>query len=729
MSKKRGNKLGYAFQALVTVIVALATLEATFLIQYYFSRKSIYEEATRRAEGQLEATNLKITDVLDQVETTVRNNVWPVRKTLALPDSLWSLSRRIVDCNPFVSGTAIALMENYFPEKGRLFCPYAYRNGDRIETIQLGNDSYDYPKKEWFLKSLEAQEGYWSEPYYDTGGGEMLMTTFSLPVTDTKGRVAAVLTADVSLDWLTDLVGSLPEYPEAFSALVSRTGQLMVCPAPALVMKKTVQEVAATLSDSTAVRDIALAMLAGERGSRQVWYKGEKEFVFYAPIERANWSMCIVVPQKEIYGDVQRVGLLVILLQVLGLLVMSYILYTAVKNQMRFRDVSEKKSRMDGELRVARDIQMSMIPTTFLSAPEWTEVDMSGLVVPAKEVGGDLYDFYERDGRLFFCIGDVSGKGVPAALVMSATRGLFRSASAHEKSPQRIVSVMNEAMMDTNENNMFVTCFLGVLDLATGHLRYCNAGHNAPVRLHAGAAAFLDVVPNLPLGVEPGMQFEEQETDLAVGEGLFLYTDGLTEAENADHALFGEDRLLENALRLGGEKADVMVKSMAAAVEAHSRGCDPSDDLTMLVVRFTNPSPASGSVRRLKLRNDIDEIPRLHGFIQTLSDDINLDHAQAMSLNLALEEAVSNVMLYAYPEGTEGQVEVEAAILGDRLEFKVSDSGVAFDPTVARAPDLAADLKDRPIGGLGIFLVKRIMDQVTYTRENGKNILSMTKKR
>jgi sigma-B regulation protein RsbU (phosphoserine phosphatase) len=533
----------------------------------------------------------------------------------------------------------------------------------------------------------------------------------------------------VSLDWLTDLVGSLPEYPEAFSALVSRTGQLMVCPAPALVMKKTVQEVAATLSDSTAVRDIALAMLAGERGSRQVWYKGEKEFVFYAPIERANWSMCIVVPQKEIYGDVQRVGLMVILLQVLGLLVMSYILYTAVKNQMRFRDVSEKKSRMDGELRVARDIQMSMIPTTFLSAPEWTDVDMSGLVVPAKEVGGDLYDFYERDGRLFFCIGDVSGKGVPAALVMSATRGLFRSASAHEKSPQRIVSVMNEAMMDTNENNMFVTCFLGVLDLATGHLRYCNAGHNAPVRLHAGAAAFLDVVPNLPLGVEPGMQFEEQETDLAVGEGLFLYTDGLTEAENADHALFGEDRLLENALRLGGEKADVMVKSMAAAVEAHSRGCDPSDDLTMLAVRFTNPAPASGSVRRLKLRNDINEIPRLHAFIQTLSDDIDLDHAQAMSLNLALEEAVSNVMLYAYPEGTEGLVEVEAVILDDRLEFKVSDSGVAFDPTVARAPDLAADLKDRPIGGLGIFLVKRIMDQVTYTRENGKNILSMTKQR
>ena len=729
MAKTNGTKLGYAFQALATVIVALATLEATSLLQYYFSRKSISEEATRRAEGQLQTTNLEITDVLDQVETTVRNNVWPVRKTLPAPDSLWSLARRIVDCNPFVSGTAIALVEDYYPKMGRLFSPYAYRNGDRIDTLQLGKESYNYPEKEWFYKPLETGEGYWSEPYYDTGGGEMLMTTYSLPVTDMQGRVAAVLTADISLDWFTDLVGSIPEYPHAFSALVSRTGQLMVCPAPALVMKKTVQEVAADIEDSTSVRDIALAMLAGERGSRQVLYNGEKEYVFYAPIDRANWSMAIVVPRKEIFGDVRRVGLMVILLQVLGVLVMSYILYTAVKNQMRFREVSEKKNRIDSELRVARDIQMSMIPTSFLSSPEQKDVDMSGLVVPAKEVGGDLYDFYDRDGRIYFCIGDVSGKGVPAALVMSVTRSLFRSVSAHEKSPQRIVSVMNESLADMNENNMFVTCFLGVLDLATGHLRYCNAGHNAPVRIGPGAAAFLDVIPNLPLGVLPGMQYKEQETDLSTGEGLFLYTDGLTEAEDVEHRLFGEARLLENAVRLGGGTADDFVKSMAADVKAHTRGSNPSDDLTMLAVRFTNPSPSAGTVRHLTLHNDIDEIPKLHALIQSIAGETDMDHALAMSLNLALEEVVSNVMLYAYPAGSQGRVDIEAAVRDDRIDFRVSDSGIPFDPTAASDPDLTADLKDRPIGGLGIFLVKRIMDDVSYTWEDGLNILTMTKKR
>ena len=729
MAKSNGKKLGYAFQALVTVIVALATLEATFLIQYFSSRKTIYAEATRRAEDRLEATNLKITDVLVQVETAVRNNVWPVRKTINIPDSLWFLACRIVDSNPSVSGTAFAFVEDYFPDRGRLYAPYAYRNHDVIDTIQLGKESYGYPEKEWFVKPLETGGGYWSEPYFDTGGGEMLMTTYSMPVTDMQGKTAVVLTADLSLDWLTDLVGSIEEYPEAFSVLVSRTGRLMVCPAPALVMKKTVQEVAVSLEDSTAVRDVSLAMLAGERGSREITYKGEKEYVFYAPIDRAGWSMAIVIPRDEIYGDVRKVGLLVILLQALGLLVMSYILYKAVKDQLSLRDVTEKKSRIESELRIARDIQMTMIPTEFQEISTRPDLDMAGIVVPAKEVGGDLYDYFVRDGYLFFCIGDVSGKGVPAALVMSVTRSLFRSVTVHEKSPQRIVSMMNDALADMNEKVMFVTLFLGVLDLSDGHLRYCNAGHNAPVRLGSSRAAFLDVVPNLALGVMPGVKYQLQETDLACGEGLFLYTDGLTEAEDADYAQFGNERLLETLLRLDDEKASKMVESLTEDVKAHTRGCDPSDDLTMLVVRYTNPSTSPCWERSLTISNDIVEIPRLHRFMQAVSTQADLDHALAMNLNLALEEAVSNVILYAYPKDTVGQVEIQAMVWKDRIDFTVSDSGAPFDPTAAVDPDLTADVKDRPVGGLGIYLVKRIMDAVSYARKDGKNILSMTKNR
>lgn len=716
-------------QALAMVIVALATLEATSLVQYYFARKTILKEATRRAEDQLEITNLRINDVMDQVETAVRNNVGLFRRVIhSMPDSLWVVNVRLVESNDVIAGSTIAFTENYFPKRGRLYSPYAFRGLEKIDTTQLGTENYDYLTKEWFVKPLEKGSGHWSEPYYDEGGGEMVMTTYSVPVTDNKGRVAGVLTADVSLDWLTDQVGNIEGYPGAYSVMASGTGHLMVCPAPALVMNYTIQELAADMGDDAAV-ETAQAMLSGEKGSRLIRDKGKKEYVFYAPIERAGWSMAIIVPNKEIYADVLKNGLFVILLQLIGIALMGYILYAAIRNQKRLVDVSEKKSRIESELQIARNIQMAMLPKTFPHYPESKDIDMAGEIVPAKEVGGDLYDFFIREDKLYFCIGDVSGKGVPASLVMAVTRSLFRSVSAHETSPLRIVTLMNDSMSETNENNMFVTFFLGVLDLTTGHLRYCNAGHNAPVRMGKELAEPLDVVPNLPLGIMNGMRYKEQETDLASGEGLFLYTDGLTEAENADHVLFGTEKMLEAVYRNGGEKAGSQLKSMAAEVKAHIRGCEPSDDLTMLVVRFTNPSPNQGSERHLILHNDIREIPQLAAFMETIAAETKMDSSLAMSMNLALEEAVSNVILYAYPKGSDGLVDIEAFIREDRLDFIITDSGVPFDPTTVADPDVTLDVKDRPVGGLGIYLVKSIMDHVSYARVEGKNILSMTKKR
>ena len=724
---KQGRKS--LLQAIAMIIVALATLEVTSLLQYYYSRKSILEEATKSAQNQLETTNLLINDVMVEVETAVRNNVEVYRRVIStMPDSLWIVNRRMVENNEVISGSTIAFTENYFPEKGRLFAPYAFRFGDRIDTTRLGTEAYNYPVKEWYTQPIEKKGGHWSEPYYDEGGGEMVMTTYSVPVIDEKGVLAAVLTADVSLEWLTDKVGTIPEHPGAYSILASRTGHLMVYPSPALVMNYTIQELAESSEDAS-VTEVAQAMLSGEKGSRLIKNKDGRKYVFYAPIDRADWSMAIVIPYKEIYADVFKVGLLVILLQLLGILLMGYILHAAIRSQKRLQEVSEKKSRIESELRIARDIQMAMLPKSFPTHPESKDIDMAGEIVPAKEVGGDLYDFFVRDGKLYFCIGDVSGKGVPAALVMAVTRSLFRTVSAQEKSPGRIVSSMNGSMTDMNENNMFVTFFLGVLDLGNGHLCYCNAGHNAPVRIGPGKADLLDVIPNLPLGVVPDMPYQEQETDLSLGEGLFLYTDGLTEAENKDHGLFGSQRMLDTLLGCGGENADARVQSMVSAVKSHVLDYEASDDLTLFCVRFTNPAPSTGTERHLSLRNDIGEIPRLHSFVQGIAEDTGLPHPVAMNLNLALEEAVSNVMLYAYPAGTEGRVDLDAVLRKDRIDFTLSDSGVPFDPTAAAEPDLAADVKDRPVGGLGIYLVKRIMDHVSYARKGDKNILKMTKKR
>ncbi len=709
-----------ARQGLLIVIVAVITLEATAVLQYFYSRHILSEEATRRAEGQLAATELHIANVVDQVETAVRNSIWNVQQQMNRPDSLAAITVRLVGSNPVICGSTVALVE-------KDLAPYSYQNEGEILTSTLATEEYDYKHQEWFVKPLELRGGYWSEPYFDEGGGNMLMTTYSIPVADKKGRVAAVFTADVSLDWLTELVGTVQVYPSAFSMVVSRAGQIMVCPAETLVMRHTVQDLASTAGDTATFNSINRSLLSGDAGNTTFKFEGKKHYMFFDSVDRTGWAMSIVIPHNEIYGNIERLGKIVSLLIILGIGMIILILYYTIKNQRDMNRIEENKHRLEGELKVARGIQMSMIPKIFPPYPERGDIDMFAAVVPAKEVGGDLYDFYIRDEKLFFCIGDVSGKGVPASLVMAVTRSLFRTVSAHEKSPQRIVTAMNDSMSDMNESNMFVTFFCGVLDLQNGHLRYCNAGHNAPVLVKAEGNAELPVVPNLPLGIMPGMNFEEQEADLECGTGLFLYTDGLNEAENPAHGQFGEERMM-NLLQPGMESR-VLIDNVRDAVHAFADGAPQSDDLTMLYIRFMNSRKTEETERHLILHNDIQQIPQLAEFVEAVADLAHLDVGLTMSLNLALEEAVSNVIMYAYPKGSDGLVDVEAIVRKDSLEFILSDNGTPFDPTAAPEADITLDVEDRPIGGLGIFLVRNIMDEVKYTRsDDGKNILSMTKK-
>lgn len=726
MAKKDRFNLVAALHGLLVIIVALLMVEASSVMQYVFSQRIIKEEAERRAQGQLDATELHINNIIDQVETAVRNNLWSAGVQVTNPDSLWNLVRGIVKDNPVIYGSSIALVENYNKSEGRMFAPYAHREGDDIALGQLGTQEYDYLSKEWFVKPLETGGGYWSEPYFDEGGGNMLMTTYSIPVKDRRGRTAAVLTADVSLDWVNSLLEGVQVYPNSFNLLVSRAGKVMVAPAETLVMQKTVQEMAAEMEDTATFNSINRVMLSGESGSATFNYKGKVNYIFFNPVERTGWSMSIVIPHDEIYGSVRKMGTAVLFTQILGLLMLIFVLWATLARQKKMRDITVSKNRIEDELKVARGIQMSMLPKLLPPYPERSDMDMSAIIVPAKEVGGDLYDFFVRNEKMFFCIGDVSGKGVPASLVMAVTRSLFRTVAAHEISPQRIVTTMNESMSATNESNMFVTLFCGVLDLQSGHLRYCNAGHNAPYLVKADGPVQLSVEPNLPLAVLENTPYSEQEMDLTTGEGLFLYTDGLNEAEDSSLVQFGEKRL-EKALNSILSARD-QVKVMTDAVKIFVGGAPQSDDLTILYIKYMNNVDVETAERHLILHNDIQQIPQLADFVESVADLARLDVGTTMSLNLALEEAVSNVIMYAYPEGSDGLVDIEAIIRKDMLRFIISDNGIAFDPTAAPDADVNLDLEDRPIGGLGIFLVKSIMDTVSYQRSDGKNILTMTKK-
>ena len=666
-------------KALLLVFVAAVALEATALVQFYFSQNGLREEAKLRAESQLEATQYEIMDIIDQAEAAVRNSVWIAQWSLAYPDSLVRVCERIVADNPVVAGSTVALVEGYRADRP-LYSPYVFRGDDgSLRALSLATAEYDYPHQEWFVKPLELDEGYWSEPYVDEGGGEMLMTTFSLPIRDAKGVQAAVITADISLEWLKDLVGRMNVYPNAYCTINSRNGKVMVSPPEA------------EMPDC---------------------------LVFSTEVERTGWAISLVIPESDIFGVLRRVGTIVGILQLLGLAIIILMLQSFIRGERRFRDLDKQREKIAGELHVATGIQMSMVPKTFPPFPERHDLDMAATIVPAKEVGGDLYDFFIRDEKLFFCVGDVSGKGVPAALVMAVTRTTFRNLSAQEDSPGRIVKTMNNNLSSMNESNMFVTFFCGVLDLKGGLLRYCNAGHNPPLTL-TDVIKYLPVEPNLPLGVLSGFEYKEQEMQFRYDDALFLYTDGLTEAENAVHEQFGEGRM-ELALH-GRKSAQGHMDSIKKQVAEFVGDAPQSDDLTMLFIHYLP------STHRLVLRNQISQIELLPPFVEEAVKASKLDRSLLGSLNLALEEAVTNVIMYAYPEGTEGMVNVDAAVSENAISFTITDYGKAFDPTAKEEVDITAGVEDRPVGGLGIHLIRQIMDRVRYERIGNKNILYLTK--
>ena len=267
-------------------------------------------------------------------------------------------------------------------------------------------------------------------------------------------------------------------------------------------------------------------------------------------------------------------------------LTVFFVIFTIIRQRAakRLARVSAAKERMEGELSIARNIQMSMLPSTF---PQREGLDMFASMTPAKEVGGDLYGFLMEGERLYFALGDVSGKGVPASLFMAQATRLFLTLAKQGLMPAEICTRMNDALSgEDNESGMFVTLFLGLVDLQTGHLDFCNAGHNPPV-ISGGdlQGEFLEMLPNAPIGLFPGLEYEGEQIDNIKGRPLFLYTDGLNEAENAQQEQFGDDRLLSILRAIPFQSAQQVIETLKAEVEAHRQGAEPNDDLTMMCLR------------------------------------------------------------------------------------------------------------------------------------------------
>lgn len=714
---------------LAATIAAGILLGICAIVPYWYASMSIRRSIRRHIEVELQMKNLQIQEVTTRVETAINSTVWAVEHRLNEPDSIYSILKGLVDKNKWLVGATASFKANYYPQYGKWCELYVKRLPDNtLKEMQLGNEQHDYLKSSWFLDGMAANQGHWSEPYFDEEGAGMLLCTYSTPVHDAQGRKICLLDADVSLDWLSQLVNANPIYPSSHHIILSGTGKMIVTPGDNRLLETIVEDISHRHNESTFYQ-VAQKMMKKESGFLSFIDKdGEERYVFYKPIENnTGWSIAHIFSEKDVVTKIWLTTVLFATLLLISLLLLCFLIWCTIVSIKRLKTTQEQKAAIQSELEIARNIQMSLLPKTFPPFPDREDVDICAFLVPAMEVGGDLYDYYIRDEKLFFCVGDVSGKGVPASLVMAIAHTLFRNVSSHESRPHLIVSAMNSTLVEDNTDvaDLFVTLFVGVLDIPTGRLQYCNAGHNAPF-ICGDTVQMLDVESNLPVGTIADWQFEQQEITIDSQATIFLYTDGLSEAMNPYHQLFGKQRI-KRILEQDTMPVNIM-KSMSEAVHQFADGEIQNDDITMLAIRYTKPQRVFTINRSMTLTNDIENISKVNRFVDDVCSTIRLNYSTTKKIRLAVEEIVVNVIDYAYPQGAIDNIYIEAAANDERVKFTIIDSGKDFNPTEQPDVDINIPGDQRPIGGLGLHLVRKFMDSVNYIRVDGKNILTLRKK-
>ena len=391
------------------------------------------------------------------------------------------------------------------------------------------------------------------------------------------------------------------------------------------------------------------------------------------------------------------------------------------------RYIAEAAARIDKELEYAKQIQLSALPTNF---PSDEEYEIYAQMIAAKEVGGDFYDFYKlNDTTVAFLAADVSGKGIPAAMFMMTAKTIIKDLAESGMAVNDIFTKANEKLCENNESGMFVTAWMGILDITTGNMQFANAGHNPPILKRAdGSFEYLKTRAGFVLAGMEGMRYRASELTLSPGDRLFLYTDGVPEATNTENQLYGEDRLLDFMNKNAYEKATEILPMLKANIDEFVGEAPQFDDITMLMFDY-KPQKGGARIVNRTFPAKIDALSDVLGFVDETLERYDCPMKIQTAVCVAIEEIFVNVAHYAYGDG-EGDMTLGIGFddASRTITFRMADKGTPFDPLQKPDPDITLSAEERDIGGLGIFITKKTMDTVTYAYENGENVLTMIKK-
>lgn len=634
---------GLGFKLALYIISTTVVISGTmFWLNHTTSRSLLMKNVRENAQNLTQANVNRIEGRLNKVAKIPENEAHVLEQFKFNRTGLKDYVELIVSSNEDIFGSCVAWEPYRFLEDSLYFAPYYYRDGDSLRYESLGGEDYQYFYQDWYQIPAITQIPAWSEPYFDEGGGNIIMSTYSVPFYEFKDgnkEFSGVVTVDISLEWLDELLASMKIFESGYAFLISSNGTIIAHPQENIEMNQTIFSVAEE-NNRPELREVGRKMIKGESGflEYESIYTGKVGYMLYKPLASTGWSLVMVFPKDELFADLNELNerLLAVGIIGLGLLLFTIMLISqritrplthlakitqnigggnfdvelpdvhgkdeiAQLNhsigQMQdelgnyftdLKDTTAAKERIESELKIAHDIQQGIIPKIFPPFPDREDVDLYAILDPARDVGGDLYDFFFLDDyKLCFAIGDVSGKGVPASLFMAITRTLLRAKAQNDMAVQDIVKSMNLELCQGNENSMFVTFFLGIIDLKTGHVDYCNAGHNHPWLLNEnGTIQEVKGTHGTPLGIFDDIDYKSGQITLNKCDSIVMFTDGITEAMDKNDALFTDQRLADFLKDYTRKSPKTITMDLLREVKAFAHDAVQSDDITILSLTY-----------------------------------------------------------------------------------------------------------------------------------------------
>ena len=787
MSARRGpsGRRGSITTRLILLLtLALSAIIALLLVlDYRLSRDEILERVRAESRNTVGGVITDLDNWLEGVESATRFLARLLEREALDEADLDTLLRTFVETHDDIFGAAIALNPE-ITGSARGFAPYYHRRDGTLTRADLTSAVNNYPDRAWFSDAVNTGHALWVEPYYDEGGGEVLMTTYSVPVYHPGARGArslyAVVTADVALAELRGYLQRLRLGTSGSSILLSRSGVILSAGDEADIMRHYSGLESSAIA-SPAGQALFQAALTGQGGTHRFRCHdtdGECELRLGA-LSSTGWPVGVTYAEQEILAPLRTFQLKTAGLGFVVLSLMAAAVYfitrrltrplgdlarasdaiargeldaplpsargrdevaglvhafEAMKSdlQRHIRDLetaTASRSRLEGELAAAHKIQMSLLPQGGEASERHAGCELWARVRPARSVGGDLFTWFRSGSRLLVAVGDVSDKGVPAALFMARVISLIPQIAEPGAAPDRVMATLNTALERGNDNCMFVTLFLGVLDLHSRELRFASAGHTPPLLLRGGRATELPQETGPALGLAEACHYPENTLQLRPGDRLAIYTDGIDEAFNERTQMFGQERCRGQLERTLAGSVPAAGASMFETLDRFAGRAAQSDDITLLLLEVADATgaapPPSAHVQVFTAGAGLTG--RALAWLQPLLEHSGLDRETCGEMTLVTEEIVSNIEKYA-ELGETATVRLELALTESGPTLQVIDSGRPFNPLEhARRADLGAGIDHAEIGGLGVHLITRFTDEQHYQRSDGSNVLRVSK--